>query len=340
MKKLAYAILFGMSFFCTNLKLSAQNCSATVGTGTVLWSSLGLGACSSALSTNGGIHTGNVTINNLGGSDNLVIDINLTITGNLTIDANGSTPTVTLNSNINFRVTGNVNNAGNNVRYVVNTGSVLRVDGTLEGDNNLRFSGTGTILGGTLSLGNNADCLTPCPTISFTNCTSGSTYGDANYFCENFNTFMLPITLLNWAAVEDNQKVKLTWQTGQEKNNAYFSIEHSLDAFEWKNIAQIQGAGNSHTRLDYVFWHEMPEFGQNYYRLKQVDTDGSTAYSPIVSVLMPEHTAFAVYPNPSKEGEFWLKYYTKNALIQAEIYDEVGKLIQKIQLKLSLLNHS
>lgn len=313
----------------THITSFAQSCSASVGSGTVLWSSLSW-SCSgggTAPVTSGAVYNQNLTLNNLGNGDNLVIDVGMTINGNITINASGSNPTITVNNNISFRVTGSINNPNNNVRYIVNSGSVLRVDGTLQGNNNIRFGGTGTVRGGSLSLGNNADCLTPCPTIGFTNCTSGSTGGVPNYFCNQFNNAMLPIALSEFVAQEKEQQVKLYWKTATERNNAYFAVEHSYDSRNWTKITTIEGAGNSNTPKEYTYLHSLPTVGINYYRLKQTDTNKDYTYSPVASVEIKSSQELVVFPNPSQDGIFWIRPHTSTKQASLKVYDVVGKLI-------------
>lgn len=63
-----------------------------------------------------------------------------------------------------------------------------------------------------------------------------------------------------------------------EINNNFFTIERSVDAINWVNIGQINGAGNSNTLNHYYWIDSKPLQGTSYYRLKQTDYDGKFKY--------------------------------------------------------------
>jgi hypothetical protein len=94
----------------------------------------------------------------------------------------------------------------------------------------------------------------------------------------------LPIELLSFNAVCDDEKVNLNWATASETNNDYFTIEHSKDAQTWETVAVMPGAGNSNSTLNYSAIDNQPFSGYTYYRLKQTDYNGNYTYSDIVSV--------------------------------------------------------
>ena len=80
-----------------------------------------------------------------------------------------------------------------------------------------------------------------------------------------------------------NQNI-LSWATATETNNDHFEVERSSDAINFKTIKEIPGAMNSLETKKYVYVDSNPEPGINYYRLKQVDLDGTYKYAPIVDV--------------------------------------------------------
>lgn len=98
-------------------------------------------------------------------------------------------------------------------------------------------------------------------------------------------TCSLPIELLYFDGVQKLCKQNtLSWATATETNNDHFEIERSLDAINFKKIKEILGAINSLETKQYSFIDSNPELGINYYRLKQVDLDGSYKYAPIIDV--------------------------------------------------------
>jgi len=95
----------------------------------------------------------------------------------------------------------------------------------------------------------------------------------------------LPIELNYFKIVQMEEGVQLQWQTLTETNNDYFTIEQSLDAIYYSEIGRIDGAGNSNQKLNYSFDVEKLHSGTNYFRLTQVDFDGSTTHSEALSVI-------------------------------------------------------
>jgi hypothetical protein len=111
----------------------------------------------------------------------------------------------------------------------------------------------------------------------------------------------LPIQLSRFDLKAEGDNVHLTWRTETEKNNAYMAVEHSLDGGTWREIGRIQGAGNSTQAHDYGFDHRNPAPGQNYYRIRQADFDGTTAYSPVQGIALRGRQALYLWPNPAKD---------------------------------------
>jgi hypothetical protein len=113
----------------------------------------------------------------------------------------------------------------------------------------------------------------------------------------------LPIELTYFKATpSQNKNVLLDWQTASEINNDYFTIERSKDGLEWKEVTQINGAGNSSQTLTYSTIDPNPFEEISFYRLKQTDYDGKFEYSNIRSVnLKIDFELIKIYPNPAKD---------------------------------------
>lgn len=135
----------------------------------------------------------------------------------------------------------------------------------------------------------------------------------------------LPVELVFFdASSEDNKTVDLFWQTKSEINSDFFEVEHSRDGAVWSVIARLDAALNSSVILDYETVHKTPSLGANYYRLKQVDKDGSYTFSAtqFVSISNYEYT---LYPNPSN-GLINI-YSAFGGFSYLKIYDATGKLV-------------
>lgn len=110
----------------------------------------------------------------------------------------------------------------------------------------------------------------------------------------NGTSHILPVTYLNFSATKQQQNVLISWQTANEINNNYFSLERSTGTI-FNEIAQI----SSNMKHSYSYTDVTPSQGINYYRLKQVDKDGKFSYSQIVNVVFDNNNMFVVYPNPA-----------------------------------------
>ncbi|GIV30667.1 MAG: hypothetical protein KatS3mg029_0018 [Saprospiraceae bacterium] len=87
----------------------------------------------------------------------------------------------------------------------------------------------------------------------------------------------LPVELVDFQARFDRGSVWLSWRTASEQDNDRFEVEHSVDARHWATLGAVPGAGYSLQERTYGFRHDQPAAGINYYRLRQVDFDGSSA---------------------------------------------------------------
>lgn len=114
----------------------------------------------------------------------------------------------------------------------------------------------------------------------------------------------LPISLLSFEATICESSVCLAWQTTSEINNDFFTVEKSTDGLIWEGFADIKGAGNSQTILNYKTIDKSPFSGLSYYRLKQTDFDGEFEYSSKETVFIenPNDQKLIIYPNPAKDN--------------------------------------
>ncbi len=106
----------------------------------------------------------------------------------------------------------------------------------------------------------------------------------------------LPVTLSSFNASVYNSLVTLNWITATEEHVSHFIVEKSLDAKEFKGIADVP-ARNISTGASYSYNEELGT-GVRYYRLKMMDKDGKFTYSRIVSINGKNSLNLDVYPNP------------------------------------------
>lgn len=154
--------------------------------------------------------------------------------------------------------------------------------------------------------------------------------GNYTTFGSKSKSTVLPIELVSFTANCNGRSALIEWTTATEKNNDFFVLERSYDALNFKEIARIAGAGNSIEPISYAYTDFGVRNGDNYYRLVQVDYDGtSTASEIIVANCLgtdgePEVLA---YPNPF--GDDLTLRFENFGNIQAtvEVYDMLGRMV-------------
>ena len=145
------------------------------------------------------------------------------------------------------------------------------------------------------------------------------------------STSPLPVELGTFTAqATRDQRVQLRWTTIQERNNDYFSIEHSMDGINFVPIGQTKGQGTTSTPQRYSFTHNTPQNGINYYRLKQVDFDGTSDYSPIeaVSIKQESKAQVLVFPNPTSDWTF-IKFTNGTTLTKVNVWNLQGQQLKQ-----------
>ena len=139
-------------------------------------------------------------------------------------------------------------------------------------------------------------------TIRFRNASASVDYRvDAITITGNGTGCALPITLSDFRGVLQKQNVLLTFSTATELNNSHFAIERSADARNFTEIGRVQGAGTTQVPQSYTFTDEKPLAGTNYYRLRQVDFDGTESFSPVVSVVFGKTGSISIAPSPATD---------------------------------------
>jgi len=146
----------------------------------------------------------------------------------------------------------------------------------------------------------------------------------------DYFNFPLPIELLDFNARLNGPVVDLSWATATEVNNEKFIVERAGADLVWEEILSVPGAGNSSSTLYYYEKDRNPLKGVSYYRLKQVNYDGTYTYSDMVSVFNPGSALddeLSIYPNPSSGNSVFLRIPEKvnGEKGTIEVFDISGK---------------
>ncbi|MGM0581602.1 MAG: T9SS type A sorting domain-containing protein [Bacteroidota bacterium] len=146
-----------------------------------------------------------------------------------------------------------------------------------------------------------------------------------SYFTGTDQNDPLPVELISFSAKVLKGKIDIQWETASEKNNDHFIVEKKGLDNDWKNISTVQGAGNSNNLIRYSITDLNPVSGTQYYRLKQVDTDGKFEYSHVLRVEYGGNRQL-VFPNPFKEKIF-VKSKGENSVKRIELKNITGNSI-------------
>ncbi len=171
-------------------------------------------------------------------------------------------------------------------------------------------------------------------------CTSGCTSASpswGNEFQTLFSyTEVLPVELTSFTATEAEGAARLAWTTATETNNAGFEVQRRLGAdAAFAPIGFVEGAGTTDRPQSYRFTDDMLPFEaeQVAYRLRQVDLDGTMAYSPEVefSRAVPERLVLrGNYPNPF-QGRTLIRYELPQAsFVQIDIFNVLGQRVAQL----------
>jgi hypothetical protein len=110
----------------------------------------------------------------------------------------------------------------------------------------------------------------------------------------------LSVSWLDFKAKAESKKVQLKWITASEKDNDYFVVERSRDGFEFFDLDRIKAVGNSNSQQVYNYTDLEPIQGISYYRIRQVDKDGTVSFSKVESVNMGNKLfTVTASPNPT-----------------------------------------
>ncbi|MEO0731262.1 MAG: T9SS type A sorting domain-containing protein, partial [Bacteroidota bacterium] len=170
-------------------------------------------------------------------------------------------------------------------------------------------------------------------TFTALDCNRGGYY---EFFTGRFSTFylfpseaILPVELSSFTAhALPKQQAQLNWTTQTETGNSHFVVERSTDGHTFTHLGAVAGAGESSSEKWYTFQDENALAGVNYYRLRQVDFDGTESLSEVRVVTFAGGSDLTVYPNPAT-GELWLSDFTGGPI---SVMDAAGREVLSTRL--------
>ncbi len=141
----------------------------------------------------------------------------------------------------------------------------------------------------------------------------------------------LPIDLVAFTGKNVGDAIELVWRTASERNNEKFQVERSADGHEFIAIGDVLGNGTTTETNHYKFIDFNPILGTNYYRLKQIDFDGKSEYSPIVSLQFQKEEAISIYPTLVQSELNVALPQDADELTIVKFYSMQGKLVYSIR---------
>ena len=137
----------------------------------------------------------------------------------------------------------------------------------------------------------------------------------------------LPVTLTSFEAKRNELEVILSWKTAAEVNSNYFEVQRSSNGVRWDILGErIPASGNA---FSYSYADRNPFSGENLYRLKMVDKDGTFAYSRMVSLLFDGEEDLVLYPNPVSEKLYLQHSRDASELKSVEIFNDLGQSVMR-----------
>ena len=172
--------------------------------------------------------------------------------------------------------------------------------------------------------------------VSFTNVTlENNDY--LTLVTDNPGDKLLPVELTYFGAVLDQGHVHLSWATASESNNAGFEVQRRTNngtQTGWSSLGFIEGQGHSIEPVEYAFRDDVGELAGHtvVYRLKQVDFDGSVAFSgeSKVDVPAPEGYALSAYPNPFNPTTTIQYEVPATGPIKLDVFDVQGRRVASL----------
>ncbi len=153
-----------------------------------------------------------------------------------------------------------------------------------------------------------------------------------NVFFDISNTnftilLILPIELIDFQAHLGKQNnAILSWTTGSETNNRGFDIQmKGENDVDFRTIGFQAGQGTTTVQHNYTF--EVPDLteGTWYFRLKGIDLDGKTSYSPLRSVEVKQRFTLKIFPNPVQDQLNLVIFQEKEGPVSFELTNQLGQ---------------
>jgi photosystem II stability/assembly factor-like uncharacterized protein len=161
----------------------------------------------------------------------------------------------------------------------------------------------------------------------------GYAAGKTGLIMKYYDSTYTPVELISFKANSINNKVFLNWSTATEINNRGFEIQKSTDKINWQMIGFVKGNGTTTKKNYYSYIDNDIEMVKYYYRLKQIDFDGSIKCSKVIEVNINAPSQFSLsqnYPNPFNPETNINYTIPKETNVILKLYDITGREVKEL----------
>ncbi len=188
-------------------------------------------------------------------------------------------------------------------------------------------------------------CSTPDPIYNFMDytddaCMNHFTVGQKERADVQMATFRptmyikVPVELTSFTAHLDGTTARLRWETASETNNAGFEVQVRKDGQNtYAPVGYVEGHGTTTEAQSYGYTVDGLEPGRHFFRLKQVDFDGQTAYHGDVEVVVDVPGTYvleAAYPNPFNPMASFRFAVSNPQHVRATLVDMLGREVRAL----------
>jgi len=159
-------------------------------------------------------------------------------------------------------------------------------------------------------------------------------------FIGTYGSSPLPVELVRFTAERKGNDALLQWATAQERNNNYFEVESSVDGRTFRAVGRVTGHGTSNQPHEYTLTDaNLARYARSvvYYRLRQVDMDGTSSLSAVQTVHVPNVVSALtalVFPNPAAD-QLTVRLSGPYGKAQGWLFDAQGRTVQELSTPLT-----
>ncbi len=144
----------------------------------------------------------------------------------------------------------------------------------------------------------------------------------------NLDSSVVPVELVDFSGQCDSNRneIRLEWTTAAEISNAYYIVERSPDFNHWSEVSRVDSKGDSLSETYYDYSDKNPIKGKSYYRLTQVNLDGSKKELEVITVnCISSLQSVEFSPNPFSEKIFVRVSSDRDEVMEFKLYSSLGQ---------------